>query len=51
MHMDGLERIVTLGGGVEVLESHQALRLSLFLSDSQSPLIYDGDTNGICEQA
>ncbi|KAF4460086.1 alcohol dehydrogenase [Fusarium albosuccineum] len=41
MHMRGLETIVILYGGVEALESHQALRQSLFLTDVLGSLVHD----------
>ncbi|KAJ3540610.1 hypothetical protein NM208_g4987 [Fusarium decemcellulare] len=41
MHMRGLETIVILYGGMESLESNQALRQSLFLTDVLGSLVHD----------
>ncbi|KAF4973376.1 hypothetical protein FSARC_354 [Fusarium sarcochroum] len=41
MHMAGLERIVELGGGVEVLESCLAIRQSLFITDVLGSMVMD----------
>ncbi|KAH6954298.1 hypothetical protein DER45DRAFT_540439 [Fusarium avenaceum] len=41
MHMAGLERIVQLAGGVEVLDSRPAIRQSLFIADVLGSVLED----------
>ncbi|WZH47024.1 uncharacterized protein QYS62_008157 [Fusarium acuminatum] len=41
MHMAGLERIVELAGGVEVLDSRPAIRQSLFIADVLGSVLED----------